>query len=113
MYRRAGLVQSILAAALARAGKTVLHLDRYKSQMWLCLIFYLHSNAYYGELWGSLMHRELQQWMVECRSHDQETTPPASHDPPYTPCEGEEVLDIDRTPAPSSVTSLVELIHTE
>ena len=26
---RVGLVQSILAAALARAGKSVLHLDRY------------------------------------------------------------------------------------
>ena len=110
MCRHAGLVQSILAAALARVGKTVLHLDRYESQAWMCLIFYLHSNAYYGELWGSLMHRELQQWMAECRSHDQETTPPV---PPYTPCEEEEVLDIDRTPAPSSITNLVELIHTE
>ncbi len=31
-----------------RAGKSVLHLDR---------------NGYYGEHWGSFMHRELKNWM--------------------------------------------------
>jgi RAB protein geranylgeranyltransferase component A len=98
-----GLVQSILAAALSRAGKSVLHLDR---------------NSYYGELWGSLMHREMQQWMAEHRSHDPETTPPESrdlqpHPLPYVPCEGESVLEIVRPRLPSSVTNLVELIHTQ
>ncbi|CAI8046126.1 Coronin-7 [Geodia barretti] len=98
-----GLVQSILAAALSRAGKSVLHLDR---------------NSYYGELWGSLMHREMQQWMAEHRSRDPETTPlesrdPQPHPPPYVPCEGESVLEIVRPPLPSSVTNLVELIHTQ
>lgn len=44
----AGLIQSILGAALVCAGKSVLHLDR---------------NGYYGEHWASLMHRELKSWI--------------------------------------------------
>lgn len=43
-----GLIQSLLAAALSRCGKTVLHLDR---------------NPYYGEEWGTLMYRELRDWI--------------------------------------------------
>ncbi|CAI8048905.1 Coronin-7 [Geodia barretti] len=76
------------------------------------------SNSYYGELWGSLMHREMQQWIAEHRSRDPETTPPESrdpqpHPPPYVPCEGESVLEIVRPRLSSSVTNLVELIHTQ
>ena len=78
--------------------------------------FPLYSNGYYGELWGSLMHREMQEWMTEYRSRDSETTPPTSKpvNPPsgYVPCEGESVLEIDRSHIPASVTNLVEIIHT-
>ena len=76
------------------------------------------SNSYYGELWGSLMHREMQQWMTEHRSRDTETTPPESRDqqplpPAYSPCEGESVLEIVRPGLPASISNMVELIHTE
>ena len=49
-HRCAGLSQSILAGALARAGQSVLHLD---------------SNEYYGEAWGSLTLNELRERVSE------------------------------------------------
>ena len=56
-------------------------------------------------------------WPAEHRSRDSETTPPGScnqqpHPPPYTPCDGERVLEIDRPHLPAAVSNLVELIHT-
>lgn len=42
-----GLTESIVAAALSRIGKSVLHIDR---------------NAYYGSRWSSFSLRSLQNW---------------------------------------------------
>ena len=66
------------------------------------------------------MHREMQQWIAEhvSHAHDQATThPDASRDQqphplPYCPQEGETVLVIDRDQPSTSVTNLVEFIHT-
>jgi len=42
-----GVTESVLSAALSRAGKRVLHID---------------TNAYYGAEWTSLTLSELSQW---------------------------------------------------
>lgn len=110
-----GLVQTMVAAGLTRAGRSVLHVDR---------------NAYYGELWGTLMHRELHSWIEEHsgQSHDQSDDSPhvqatQSHDQPCDqPCDqggspqdegesDERAIEL-KYPLPSSrVTNLVETIH--
>ena len=43
-----GLIQSLLAASLARVGKSILHLDK---------------NPYYGDTWANIMYRDLEQWV--------------------------------------------------
>jgi len=45
-----GLTESILAAAAAWAGKTVLHVDR---------------NTYYGSQWAALSIDQLDRWVEE------------------------------------------------
>ncbi|KAI9592154.1 GDP dissociation inhibitor [Syncephalis fuscata] len=45
-----GLVESIVAAALAQAGKSVLHLD---------------ANDYYGGNWAAFNYKDLQTWLEE------------------------------------------------
>ncbi|VDN25785.1 unnamed protein product [Gongylonema pulchrum] len=47
-----GLPESIIAAACARAGLSVLHLDR---------------NNFYGDLWSSFNIRTIDQWITNDR----------------------------------------------
>ena len=44
-----GLEESIIAAAVARNGHNVLHID---------------TNDYYGEDWASFNFRALQEWII-------------------------------------------------
>ena len=46
-------MQSIVAAALARVGRSVLHVDRYDSLVSLSAA-HPYSNEYYGEYWASV-----------------------------------------------------------
>jgi RAB protein geranylgeranyltransferase component A len=45
-----GLTESILAAAAARAGKKVIHIDK---------------NAFYGSHWAALSITDLDQWVQQ------------------------------------------------
>lgn len=47
------MTESVLAAALSRIGKTVLHLD---------------SNEYYGENWASFTFDAMQNWITKRRN---------------------------------------------
>ncbi|XP_029656446.1 rab proteins geranylgeranyltransferase component A [Octopus sinensis] len=51
-----GLSESIVASALSRIGKTVLHIDR---------------NAYYGSRWASFSLRNLQTWISTLKEKEQ------------------------------------------
>uniref|UniRef100_A0A0L8FS70 Rab proteins geranylgeranyltransferase component A n=1 Tax=Octopus bimaculoides TaxID=37653 RepID=A0A0L8FS70_OCTBM len=51
-----GLSESIVASALSRIGKTVLHIDR---------------NAYYGSRWASFSLRNLQTWTSTLKEKEQ------------------------------------------
>ncbi|CAG8619057.1 3532_t:CDS:2, partial [Diversispora eburnea] len=52
-----GLVESILAGALARIGKSVLHLD---------------ANGFYGGSWSSLNFRDLLNWIQNMQEEEEE-----------------------------------------
>lgn len=54
-----GMAESIVAAAAARIGKKVLHLD---------------GNDYYGGMWASFNLECLQKWLDECRAKSSDAT---------------------------------------
>ena len=51
------MIESIVAAALSRIGKTVLHLDR---------------NDFYGENWASFNLENLEQWISSVKNDNTE-----------------------------------------
>jgi RAB protein geranylgeranyltransferase component A len=86
-----GLVQCIVAAAAARIGKSVLHLD---------------GNPYYGDLWGTLMHRDLCDWISQ---HGDGVANDEGNDPVIpTPNEGEVFIPCNNV---NKITNIVEINH--
>uniref|UniRef100_A0A8D8Y315 Rab proteins geranylgeranyltransferase component A n=3 Tax=Cacopsylla melanoneura TaxID=428564 RepID=A0A8D8Y315_9HEMI len=83
-----GMAESIVAAAAARIGKKVLHLD---------------GNDYYGGMWASFNLECLQKWLDECR-----TTPveqPLTNETASLAGPGENVISIG---SPFSTVSNIE-----
>ena len=76
---------------MARVGKSVLHIDR---------------NGYYGELWASLMHRELKSW-IESVTSPQLSEAPSSHAPNPT----DEHAIVINNGTPTSIRNVVETVH--
>lgn len=89
----AGLVQSILAAAVARVGKNVLHIDR---------------NGYYGELWASLMHRELKS-LIESIASPQLSETQSS--PTSSTSLADEYAIVINSTTPTDISNMIETVH--
>lgn len=56
-----GMAESIVAAAVSRIGKKVLHMD---------------GNEYYGGMWAAFNFDGLQKWIAECKKEDEVSSPP-------------------------------------
>lgn len=85
-----GLTLSLVAAALGRTGRSVLHLDRY---------------GYYGELWATLLNKDFEEWLSE------QITGKIADDVPLCPIPelgGKQVLTISETSR--VVSNVVDLI---
>jgi len=74
----------------------------------MCYLPRLLRNAYYGEQWATLMHRELSQWIAEHtgQSHDQGAMPPESPEVG----DGEEIVCVPRLPPQARISNVVEII---
>ena len=64
-----------------------------------------YRNGYYGELWASLMHRELEQWVdhltnptSDCSLNSDDTIPPTDED------------WVHMKPVPSNISNLQQVI---
>ncbi|XP_039295331.1 rab proteins geranylgeranyltransferase component A 1 [Nilaparvata lugens] len=56
-----GMAESIVAAAVSRIGKKVLHMD---------------GNEYYGGMWAAFNFDGMQKWIAECKKEDVEEAAP-------------------------------------
>ncbi|XP_065842130.1 rab proteins geranylgeranyltransferase component A 2-like [Oscarella lobularis] len=76
-----GLVEAIVAAALARSGRKVLHLD---------------SNGYYGGNWAVFNWKDLEEWIASVKSSGNSDSAPDERDYSDLLKDGERLLSMSK-----------------